>query len=180
MVARATAAASLVTVAAIVWRSDPYEVREIRVVDSPKTLQSVISGQVQFDKSEWKELISIEDQYIELGPNKLEWSTGGSSGGYLYFWQYSRPWNYVWEFAPCLKSDLKELGVADADCSFYQFDSTERWEVFGGRMRTNSLVVDAGEIVLVRHVENRNVAYAVHLVEQDLKGARIRVKPLAR
>jgi len=179
-VAGATAVTASITIAVIVWQSDTEGVREIRVVDSPKSIRSVISGQVQFDKSEWKELIGIEDSYIELGTDDLEWSSGGSSGGYLYFWQGRRPWEHVWEFAPYSRRVLDDLRQSDADCRFYPFESAERWDVFGGRMRTNSVAVYDGDIVLVRHVNNSNVVYAVQIYEQEMNGAQIRVKALAR
>ena len=143
-------------------------------------MRSVLTGQVPFDKSEWKELVGLHDSYIDLGTNKLEWSTGGTSGGYLYSWDVRRPWNQVWEFAPCSKVDLSEVEAQDADCNFYHFDSPNRWEVFGWRMKTNSLAVNEGHLVLVRHIGNTNVAYAVQIEEQDMKGARISVKTLVK
>lgn len=140
----------------------PYRIMEAGAVDSPLSLREVMSGLRPFEKARWKEIAGTADNYLDLGPAKMEWSTGGQGSGHLYAWDVHRHGELVWEFAACNRTSLDDLTLSDIEAPFSR--------------RTSSLAVSDGTIVLARLSTDTNSIYALKVDEQTLRSVRIRFR----
>lgn len=109
-----------------------------------------------------------QPRYLQVGLNQMEWSIGGTTTGWLYFWGVDRNNGSVpgrWELAPCTQTNL--LKVTDVPAEFISATHPRRTEVFGESSTTNAIKVTVGQILFARRTDETNRIYVLKLAEQN-------------
>jgi hypothetical protein len=100
--------------------------------------------------------------FLTLGTNRLWWSlnNGARRTGWLMFW-HPFSTNAVWEFAPCGKTNLIDVGRIDINTAFVGFADSRGAALFGAGWATNAIRVTQGEIVLARRAGQDQPVYVI-------------------
>jgi hypothetical protein len=161
----------------LAYLKGPSEIHETTAVDSPYLLRELMRGGTRpFRFAYWRELIGLDDERLNLRRARMQWSTAEVAHGYLYSWDPRRPWQTLWEFAPCDASSLRDMTAADLNRQFYAGGSAGGSEAFGHRWQTNSVLVNDGTVILCRLARDRTTVYALEIASQDVQRARFRFK----
>lgn len=143
------------------------EIHSAGAADVPHRAVDVIAGRRPLDASRWKELLGNEDESLDFGEGKIEWSSAGLNGGYLYFHEPGfMPRRMLWELAPCAAKTLNEVTAQTAAREFFRADSAEGARAFGVDWKGQNVFVEKGDIVLARMISQTNTVYAVQILEQ--------------
>lgn len=141
------------------------KIRELRAVGEPKrlisTIGNILHGKESLKSTPWREVFSSDDNYLDIGPAKIKWLTGG----YLCFNTEAGPW----EFALCSKRDLKEVSKKDLQNQFVgEKDLVKGYNVFG-RLGYNedSINVITREIILARLAKKPGMVYALKIRRRE-------------
>jgi hypothetical protein len=112
--------------------------------------------------------------YLDLGPRLLEWSGGdlrpSNPIGYLYscdpmVMRTTMNTSNVWSFAPCNKSRLADVTVADLGAVFCAAGENEKGRTTFGtnwskaRRGENAVLVREGQVILARHSAQPSTIY---------------------
>ena len=167
--------AALLVLHGIYWRfvslRSHGRIYESRAVDDPKkligTVGEILHGKESLKSTPWREVLSSDNNYLDVGPAKMEWS----AGGYLYFNMGVGPW----EFAPTSKRDLKKLSKEDLQCEFFGEKDANGPKVFRGQWFTSGIQVSTGQIVLARLAKKPRIVYALKIRRQDSDAVRVSV-----
>jgi hypothetical protein len=103
----------------------------------------------------------------------MEWSTGGSAGGYLYFWKPEDMDIGVWEFAPSTRKELNDVSLEDVQCEFFGKGNPNGTNVFGAHWQSTAIQINEGEVVLARLAHEPKIIYALKIQEQNLEKVRM-------
>lgn len=118
-------------------------------------------------------------EYLLVGSAQLEWSlmSTGLKSGWLYFTQ-PESHAFIWEFAPCAKTSLADVGAGDLDqAQFVRGQEISRikmafnsdsWVETKARVTPggNVIPVREGQIILARLIDTPNSIYVLKLKNQ--------------
>jgi len=159
-------------------------IRDAWAVDTRLTSGQVIrqvgeavGGQRPPSTIRWRDPFSTADCYLRfISPAAMEWSLKKPNlSGYVYF-NSTDAKRGAWEFAPCARRDLGEVTLADAQGEFYGKGHPEGTTAFGQNWRTNTIVVQLGDLFLARQANESKTVYALKVADQ--KGDKVHVRYL--
>ena len=106
--------------------------------------------------------------FLDLKPKKMEWSlqSDRDKTGYFYFTEPGTN-KFVWEFSPSEHSEINELNGKILQARFYGKYSPGGKAAFVKKWGYNTVTVQAGQVILARHIDAPSMVYIIKLEGQE-------------
>jgi hypothetical protein len=153
------------------------EIKRVRMTEphAPTRFETVVSK--ARDALHLAAMDTRKGNYLTIGSAQMEWSLMSTreKTGWLYF---AKPLSNdpLWEFAPCSRSNLRDLTPGDLNAQFVHLGDTNMirtafdgalWEKISGQtLDGRAITVKEGQVILARLIDSPRTIYAMMLIDQ--------------